>query len=46
MSDFVLEEFRNGSRIELTGRNGAKIAEFGMKGTGKARGHFKQACKI
>lgn len=46
VSDLVLEEFRNGSKIMLTASNGAKIAEFGMKGTGKARGHFKQGCKI
>ena len=46
VSNLVLEEFRNGSKIMLTSANGAKIADFGMKGTGKARGHFKEACKL
>jgi hypothetical protein len=46
VSDFVLEEFRQGAKLSLTSPTGATIAEFGMKGTGKARGHFKQACKI
>lgn len=46
VSDLVLEEFRKGAKLSLTAATGATIAEFGMKGTGKARGHFKQACKI
>ncbi|EEE36919.1 hypothetical protein RKLH11_754 [Rhodobacteraceae bacterium KLH11] len=46
VSDFVLEEFRQGAKLSLTSPTGAKIAAFGMQGTGKARGHFKQACGI
>lgn len=46
VSDFVLEEFRQGEKLSLTSPTGAEIAVFGMQGTGKARGHFKQACNI
>jgi hypothetical protein len=45
-SDLVLEEFRQGAKLSLTAPDGSKIAEFNMKGTGKARGHFKQGCKL
>lgn len=46
VSDFVLDQFRQGAKLSLTAPTGANIAEFGMRGTGKARGHFKQACNI
>ncbi|WP_152610684.1 hypothetical protein [Ruegeria sp. ANG-R] len=46
VSDFVLEEFRQGAKLSLTSPTGVEIAAFGMQGTGKARGHFKQACGI
>ena len=46
VTDHVLEQFRSGTQLSLTAPTGATIAEFGMTGTGKARGHFKQACGI
>lgn len=46
VSDIVLDQFRRGATMRLTAPTGATIAEFGMRGTGKARGHFKQACRI
>lgn len=46
VSDIVLEQFRQGAKLSLTAPTGASIADFGMKGTGKARGHFKQACGL
>ena len=46
VSDIVLDQFRSGSKLSLTAPTGASIATFGMKGTGKARGHFKQACRL
>lgn len=46
VSDFVLDEFRRGAEMRLTAPTGQQIAAFGMTGTGKARGHFKEACGI
>lgn len=46
VTETVLEQFRSGSALSLTAPTGADIAQFGMKGTGKARGHFKQACGL
>ena len=46
VSDLVLDQFRNGSFLELTAPRGGSIAHFGMSGTGKARGHFKEACGL
>ena len=46
ISDLVLDQFRNGSRLALTAPTGGTIADFDMAGTGKARGHFKQACGL
>lgn len=46
VSNTVLDQFRSGSKLSLTAPTGAGIAAFGMTGTGKARGHFKQACRL
>lgn len=46
VSDTVLEQFRQGSGMSLTAARGGDIATFDMKGTGKARGHIKQACGL
>lgn len=46
VSDTVLEQFRQGNALSLTAARGGDIAMFDMKGTGKARGHFKQACGL
>lgn len=46
VSDVVLDQFRTGSRLILTAPTGGTIADFDMTGTGKARGHFKQACGL
>lgn len=46
VSDTVLGQFRNGTLLSLSAPTGTEIASFGMKGTGKARGHFKQACGL
>lgn len=46
VSDTVLDQFRSGSKLSLTAPTGAAIATFGMKGTGKARGHIKEACRL
>lgn len=46
VSGLVLDQFRNGSEMRLTSPTGATVGTFGMKGTGKARGHFKEACGI
>lgn len=45
-SDIVLDQFRNGTQLWLTGAGGVEIARFPMTGTGKARGHFKEACGL
>jgi hypothetical protein len=46
VSDLVLDQFRNGSRLFLTAPRGGTIAEFDMTGTGKTRGNFKEACGL
>ncbi|MCV6585100.1 MAG: hypothetical protein OIF47_06160 [Marinibacterium sp.] len=46
VNDYVLEQFRQGAKLFFTAPTGADIVSFGMTGTGKARGHFKQACGI
>lgn len=45
-SDLVLEQFANGSRIELTTAQGNTLFAAPMKGTGKLRGEIRQACGI
>ena len=46
VTNTVLEQFRSGRTLSLSAPTGAGIATFGMKGTGKARGHIKQACRL
>ena len=46
VSDIVMEQFRNGSSMSLTTSQGNTLAKFSMKGTGKARGHFRQSCGL
>lgn len=45
-SDIVLDQFRNGTQLWLTGAGGVEIVRFPMTGTGKARGHFQESCGL